>query len=73
MLNGGQAAGLPPPSFASTTEGSSSGSPRNGALTWIEKACDDRDLNLVWNFTDPILDPLRGTPRFKAVKKKLGL
>jgi tetratricopeptide (TPR) repeat protein len=43
------------------------------ALDWIEKACDEGDLNLVWNFQDPVLDNLRSHPRFISVKKKLGL
>jgi TolB-like protein/DNA-binding SARP family transcriptional activator len=40
---------------------------------FLGKAYDERDLNLVWNFQDPILDRLRGDPRFAALKKKLGL
>jgi hypothetical protein len=43
------------------------------ALDWIEKACSEGDLNLVWNFQDPVLDGLRSHPRFVAVKKTLGL
>jgi TolB-like protein/DNA-binding SARP family transcriptional activator len=43
------------------------------ALDLLEKAYEEHDLNLVWNFTDPILDVLKGEPRFAALKRKLGL
>jgi TolB-like protein/DNA-binding SARP family transcriptional activator/Tfp pilus assembly protein PilF len=43
------------------------------ALGLLEKAYDEHDLNLVWNFQDPILDRLHGEPRFVALKKRLGL
>ena len=39
----------------------------------LERAYQERDLNLVWNFTDRLLDGLRGGPRFAALEKKLGL
>ncbi len=42
-------------------------------LTLLERAYDDRDLNLVWNIRDPALDALNATPRFKALMTKLHL
>jgi TolB-like protein/DNA-binding SARP family transcriptional activator len=43
------------------------------AIGLLVQAYDERDLNLVWNFQDPILDRLRDDPRFITLKQKLGL
>jgi len=45
----------------------------DAAMDLIEEAYAEHDLNLAWNFQDPFFDPLRGTPRFVALRKKLGL
>ncbi|MFW6274993.1 MAG: hypothetical protein ACOC2P_04040 [Spirochaetota bacterium] len=33
----------------------------------------DRDGNLIWNFSDPILNELREEPRFKELNQKLNI
>jgi TolB-like protein/Flp pilus assembly protein TadD len=43
------------------------------ALTWLEKAYDQRADGLTWINVDPMLDPLRKQPRFKALVRKMGL
>ena len=43
------------------------------ALTWLEKAYDERADGLTWINVDPMLDTLRKQPRFKAIVKKMGL
>lgn len=43
------------------------------AMPPIEMAYAERDLNLAWNFQDPSFDPLRKTPRFVPLRKKLGI
>ena len=45
----------------------------DAAMTLIEEAYAERDLNLAWNFQDPFFDPLRKNPRFLALRKKLGI
>jgi TolB-like protein/tetratricopeptide (TPR) repeat protein len=44
---------------------------RNTALDWVEKALKLRDPGLVYTKVDPLMDPLRGEPRFQAVMEKL--
>ncbi len=44
---------------------------RNTALDWVEKALKLRDPGLVYTKVDPLMDPLRGEPRFQAVVQKL--
>ena len=41
------------------------------ALTWLEKAYDLPDLGITQIEADPLLDPLRALPRFKAIERKL--
>ena len=42
------------------------------ALRWLEQSYADRDgANLSWINVEPILDPLRGEPRFEAVVQKV--
>jgi Tfp pilus assembly protein PilF len=43
------------------------------ALDWLEKACDERDPNMVYLGIHPVLDPLRAEPRFQALLRKMGL
>lgn len=45
----------------------------NQALTWLEKAVEERADGLTWMNVDPMLDPLRKHPRFQEVVKKMGL
>jgi tetratricopeptide (TPR) repeat protein len=42
------------------------------ALAWLEKACDDRSVWLIWLGVDPKFDPLRSNPRFQELLKKVG-
>ena len=46
---------------------------RETALDLIETAYAERDGNLIWNFSDPILNELREEPRFKELKQKLNI
>jgi tetratricopeptide (TPR) repeat protein len=41
------------------------------ALDWLEKALRLRDPGLGYTKTDPLLDPIRGEPRFQAVEREL--
>src|SRR5246500_3055198 len=42
------------------------------ALHWLEKSFDERDgSNISWIKVDPLLDPLRGDPRFEALVQKV--
>ena len=42
------------------------------ALRWLEHSYADRDgANLGWINVEPILDPLRGEPRFEALVQKV--
>lgn len=45
---------------------------RDEALAALEKASEDRVEQLVWLKVDPVLDPLRGEPRFQRVLAKAG-
>jgi len=42
-------------------------SDKEQGLTWLEKACENRDFLLPFANVDPIFDDLRAEPRFKAV------
>ena len=37
---------------------------KDKALAWLERACKERPSVLTWLKVDPLLDPLRGDPRF---------
>ena len=43
------------------------------AFSWLEKACDERALHLVFLGVDPVFDDLRGDERFNRVLGKIGL
>jgi TolB-like protein/Tfp pilus assembly protein PilF len=42
------------------------------ALAWLEKACDERSVWLIWLGVDPKFDSLRSHPRFQELLKKVG-
>ncbi len=46
---------------------------KNEALTWLERAYDERSPVLVQFIQNPIFDPLRSEPRFEALLKKMRL
>jgi len=41
------------------------------ALTWLERAYDEKDPGLFWLKVTPVYDPLRSEPRFKVLMRKL--
>ena len=43
------------------------------AITLLEKAYEAREIDLYWIKVDPILNPIRNEPRFKALLKKMNL
>jgi hypothetical protein len=43
----------------------------NNALTWLKTAAQLRDTSLVMLKTDPLLDPVRGTPEFADIERRL--
>jgi tetratricopeptide (TPR) repeat protein len=44
---------------------------RPKALEWLETALRLRDPGLVYLKTDPLMDPIRQEPRFKAIEREL--
>ena len=45
---------------------------RDEAIRWLEQAIADAgSLNITWIKADPMLDPLRGDPRFEALVQKV--
>ena len=46
---------------------------RDEAFTWLEKACENRDVRLCRLKVDPRWDSLRSDPRFVDVLKRMGL
>jgi serine/threonine-protein kinase len=45
----------------------------DGAMDWTERAFDDRRGWLVYLNVNPLLDPLRGNPRFEALVRRMQL
>jgi prephenate dehydratase len=43
------------------------------ALTELEKAYQARDIWMYNFYVDPVFDPIRSEPRFKAILKKMNL
>jgi Tfp pilus assembly protein PilF len=46
---------------------------RARALDWLEKACAERDPNVMYLGINPVLDSLRAEPRFQALLRKMNL
>jgi hypothetical protein len=45
---------------------------RDEAIRWLEKGIADHEgLEIAWIKVDPLLDPLRGDPRFEALVQKV--
>ena len=42
------------------------------AMTWLERAYEDRDPQLVNAKTDPRFDPPRSDPRFQDLPRRIG-
>ncbi len=42
-------------------------------FAWLERACDERALHLVFLGVDPLFDELRADERFTRVLGKIGL
>ena len=45
----------------------------DAALTWLERACDERNGSLWTSSLEPRFDPLRGNPRFHEILRRHGL
>ena len=43
------------------------------AFKWLNKACDERSIWLIWLKVDPAVDGLRSDPRFAELMKRVGL
>ena len=43
------------------------------AFDWLEKAVDERDGFILHLHIDPVYDPLRSHPRYKALLRKMNL
>ena len=43
----------------------------DGAFQWLEKAIEQRSVDIIWMRVDPRLDPVRSEPRFAAVLARL--
>ena len=46
---------------------------KDEALSWLEKAFQDRASLLIWLKVEPQFDPLRADPRFKDLVERIGL
>jgi Tfp pilus assembly protein PilF len=45
----------------------------DGALEWLDRAADERHLGFFLPSADPIYDPLRSHPRFKALMQRINI
>jgi tetratricopeptide (TPR) repeat protein len=45
----------------------------DAALTWLERACDERAMGYYFPSADPIYEPVRRHPRFTAILKRMNL
>ena len=43
------------------------------AFEWLNRACDERPGPFCWLHVEPLYDPLRGDPRFRALLDRVGL
>ena len=46
---------------------------QNEALSWLEKACEERDVRLTFLKVEPRWDSFRSNSRFITVLKRIGL
>jgi TolB-like protein/Tfp pilus assembly protein PilF len=46
---------------------------KNAALSWLEKAYDERNDRVIYDAVEPMADPLRSEPRFQALLHRVGL
>jgi len=46
---------------------------RDAAFAWLDSAYAERSINMIFLSLGPILEPIRGDPRFTALKKRVGL
>ena len=42
-------------------------------IDWLEKACDEHYVGVAQTSMDPMLDPLRSHPRYRALLRKMNL
>ena len=43
------------------------------AMDWMDRALEERRGWMAYLRVNPIVDPLRGLPRFEAIARKVGL
>jgi tetratricopeptide (TPR) repeat protein len=46
---------------------------RHQAFEWLQKACEERYVGVIWLKVDPTWDNLRSDPRFDAILQQMGL
>ncbi len=46
---------------------------KDGAFSWLDRACEERSPYLIWLKVHPVYDPLRSDPRFAELLRKVGL
>jgi hypothetical protein len=46
---------------------------KNQALTWLDRAYQERSEHVLYLGIEPLVDPLRGDPRFEKLLEKIGL
>ena len=46
---------------------------KDQAFSWLEKAYDERSVNLMYLKVEPMLDPLRSDPRFAELLRRMNL